>query len=120
MANDIKEVKVVSRHGSSALVQWLIRKTLNRGYVPLEAISDESTVELEDLDAAIPYGVPWSNVITMTATPEALENRLHQIGVWTYDDLLANPQAVIGALQATYMVDFSALKRAAEAFNKEK
>jgi hypothetical protein len=102
------------------LVQWLTRKTLNRGYIPAGAVSEESTVEPDDLDAAIPYGVPWSSLITMTATPEALENRLHQIGVWTYDDLLANIQPVIGALQATYMVDFSALKRAAEGFSKEK
>lgn len=108
-------VKLLARREQSALVQWLDRGEINRGYVPASSIEDDM-VNTTDLELAIPYGLPWAGLITLNATPEKLAHELRRVGIWTYDDLVKNGQGAIGAIQRVYGIDYGRLKQAALEF----
>lgn len=109
------KVRVVQRRGESALVEWLDGAQQCRAMVPVTAVSDGAVAE-DVLTAGIPYGVQWSELVTMRGTPEQLQTELYRVGVWTVDDLRQNPQLALGALQRVYGVDLAALMRAAKEY----
>jgi len=110
-------VKVISSAHGTALVEWVDKTRLGRGYLP-DNLIDDGTVTDDNLDIAAPYGVPWEDVITLAATPEKIANALRGNGIWTLADLSTNPRGAIGALQATYRVDLAALLQAARNYEK--
>ena len=113
------EVQVVRKRGQSALVQWAdAGGQLHRAYVPTGAIDEDGNVPESVLEMGIPHGIPWSEVLSPSATPESVEAELHRAGIWTAEDLRNNPQAAVGALQAAYGVDLAALNAAARKFNE--
>lgn len=105
-------VKVIQTSGVSSLVEWVDESgQLRRGHIPASAVVDGTAKEY-DLDLSIPYGIPFAEIIQLKATPELFEKRLHQLGIWTYDDLVKRPQEVLAALQYVYGLDLAALRSA--------
>lgn len=109
------KVKVIRRRGESALVEWLDGEQQKRATIPVTAVVDEF-VAVALLEAGVPYGLPWAELVQPEATPEAIQAALYRVGVWTVDDLRQNPQLALGALQRVYGVDLSALMRAAKEY----
>lgn len=115
------EVYVVSQKGQSALVQWGGRDDLHRGYVPAVEIED-GKVDKAVLDAAIPYGVPWEELIDLSElTPQKVAQELHRAGVWTAVDIDARrkqaKQALVAAIGAS--VSLNALREVARELEKK-
>lgn len=102
-------VKVVSKRGQSALVEYLDNGRLKRATIPASDISDEGTVVAYKLRMGVPYGLEWSKLVKLQATAEDLEQNLRNRGIWTGQDALTNVQAVLGAIQATYKIDLGTL-----------
>ncbi len=109
------KVKVVQRRGESALVEWLDGEQQQRATVPATAVVHNQVAE-DVLLAGVPYGVPWADLVQLTATPDAVQAELYRVGVWTVDDLRRNPQLALGALQRIYGTDLAALMRAAKEY----
>lgn len=109
------KVRVVQRRGESALVEWLDGERQSRAMIPATAVVDDLVAE-DVLAAGIPYGVPWGELVQLTATPDAVQAELYRVGVWTVDDLRQNPQLALGALQRVYGTDLAALMRAAKEY----
>lgn len=103
------EVKIIDLRGESALVE---APDLRRVILPLDTIQD-GQVDAEDWEMGIPYGLPWEEMLTITATPQALAYELRKNGIYTYADLEANPQAAMGCIVKVYGVELSTLFQAA-------
>jgi len=73
----------------------------------------------ETLEAGIPYGLPWEEIVTLEATPEAFAAALRANGIWTKKDLEGNVRAVMGVLQSVYGLDLAHLLRAAGEHEKK-
>lgn len=110
-------VTVVNVRGKSALVEYRENGRLKRVIIPADQAGP--AVDPDTLEMGVPYGIPWEKRVTVTLTPEGLAECLRTAGLWTAEDLEANPQAALGALQAAYSIDLAAIYRAA-AKHKEK
>lgn len=99
------KIKVIRKEGVAILVEWWAMDGENpayfRGCVPPEEII-QGTVDQLVLDAAIPIGVPWDDIIP-TRTP-SIVNELRRHGIWTADDLLANANKIGPALQKAILL----------------
>ena len=115
--NDVA-IKVIEQRGYAALVEWVADGAVNRSIVPNHLIID-GRCQAEELKRGIPYGVPWSALVELQVTPEAVEQALRNVGIWTAEDLFARPQAAVGALQAVYGVDSAVLMRAARKYKEQ-
>ncbi len=102
------QVRLIRATGKAALVEWVHQGKLNRAVVPLDAIQD-GAVTNNVLAAAIPYGVAWEEIEFHRPSPAQIANALREAGIWTREDLFANPNKAIGVLQAIYGVDLGAL-----------
>lgn len=115
-------VTVIRKKKQAVLVQWVdVQGELKRGTVPAGAVHG-GTVDDETLAMAIPAGFPWAEIVRDGIDPEAIpgeiERRLHRVGIWDLADLLKMPNAAVGAIQAAYKLDLSALTKAARRFEK--
>jgi hypothetical protein len=106
--------RVVHIAGESALVEWQAEGKLRRCVLPVGLAGAE--IDAETLELGAPYGLPWEEIVTLQATPEALAENLRRAGIWTLADMARNGKAVFGALQATYGVDLAALIQAANGY----
>ena len=94
------DVIIVAQEGDGALVQWVKPNSekLARGYIPVETVED-GKCDAKALEAAQPYGVPWSTLIdALQVTPERVEAELYRRNIWTVADLENNTQLVMRAL----------------------
>ena len=103
------KVTIIARQGQVAVVQWLEDATVKRSIVPLADLravplgaADEFNCEAPEL--GIPYGVRWSEVVSLAAT-DHFEAELHRAGIWTARDALEHVPAVEGALRAALGAD---------------
>lgn len=108
-------VIVVSLSGKTALVQWMEGKRRKRGYIPSDKIENGKVGE-DIIEMAKPYSVPFADLVEMKVTPQQLEDKLYDNGIWTVEDLTANSKFVPGILQSVYAVDMAALFKAARKF----
>ena len=112
------DVKIIQQSGQSALVEYQETGATKRVTIPARDIYD-GQVNKYNLNLGIPYGVRWSELIELKASSARLEENLHRIGIWTAEDALRDAQKVLGAIQATYQVDLSAILRIAKEARKE-
>jgi hypothetical protein len=112
-------IRVVSSRGKSAVVEWVYRKRAYRKIVPLEEIKG-GKIDEEVLDKCPAYGVPWSEEIDPpSVTSNDIEIALHKAGVWTAEDAMKKPNAVIGAINAAYKTNLVAVLQAAKKYIKK-
>lgn len=74
-----------------------------RGILPNAALRADGKVAKSDLDAAIPYGVPWEEFDFRTPTARELCVALRKRGIWTHEDLARRPQAARKAILSLVM-----------------
>ena len=87
-------VRIVEQEGESALVEWTEGDDLRRAYIPTEKVEGGKCYQ-DVLDAGIPYGAPWKDLIpTSGLTPEAIGRELRRKGFWTSADIQANMRIV--------------------------
>jgi hypothetical protein len=112
-------VRLIREEGKAALVEWIDEDgRYQRAILPSKLVTDGVgggwLVAQTDLDAGMPYGVPWAELITIEVTPQIIEHELRKAGLWTFQDLQANPNVTLGALVAAYGVSLSSLLRLKE------
>jgi hypothetical protein len=117
-APDVRPVTVVRVSDGMALVEWLVDdEDVRRAFVPAAAVSyppdARPTVEPGALDAAQPYGVDWESIIELKGTPATIARELRRRGLWTFEDVLKNPQEALGAVHTANALDLAVLARAA-------
>jgi len=113
-------VRVIRHTGSVILVSYVEDGAEKRRTVPAPTLDPDGTISEKDLAAGIPYGIPWGKLnLKFTVTLVGLEKSLHNAGVWTLEDLMKHPQAVLGALQDTYRLDYAALLSAASDYQRQ-
>lgn len=89
-------VRCLDVKGDSNLLEWQDKDGVShRGYVPTVDTEDDE-VDLEILDKAIPYGVPWAAFLDLSnITPQRVEQELHKRGIWTLADLQVKDRQLI-------------------------
>ena len=107
-------VRVLSTTGKSALVEWTEKDGLHRASLPADKVADK--VDQELLDAAPPFGVPWAEMPIKPFTGRELQAALYAAGLWTDEDVMSRPQAVIGALQGLLWLHLGSLVEFAAKF----
>ena len=113
------KVRVLSSRGKGAVVEWVENKQAFRKIVPVSKIKGNQ-IDEETLDKSPDYGVPWAKEIKLNASAKDLEIALHNAGVWTTEDAMKKPQAIIGAINTAYKTDLAAILSAARKYkNKE-
>lgn len=95
-------MKIIKTEGGSKLVEHE-----NNRYV-LPADSD-------DLDLAIPYGLPWEEICQHPAIP----GKLRQRGIYTYEDLVQKHQEALNAIMEAYGQDLQTITKLAKSFGGE-
>jgi len=114
----LRKVTRLNKAGEVALVEWVADGKVYRGFLPEKKFSPEGLPD-SVLSKATPYGLPWAKLATFQATPEGLEEALHNADIWTLDDLVTKIQAGIGAIQTAYQFDLAALRTAAKNYKTE-
>lgn len=101
---------VVRRKGLAVLVQWLDDDgKLRRGKLPPDVVRD-GEVDEDQLAMALPYGEPWEELIELSTTAEDVADELRRRGVWTLEDLAADPGAAQAAFMQAYSRDLTKLR----------
>jgi len=108
---DTVRVKIVQQKGQAALVEWIAENGAHRATIPTSAII-KGQVASDELEYGIPYGEPWEELITISATSASIAAELRKCGIWTRDDLEARPQQALSAIQAAYGAGLADLLRA--------
>lgn len=108
-------VRVLKDAGRTVLVGWSAEGQERRAYLPATAVIAGQADEV-DLSRAIPYGVPWAEVLDVKVTPAAIEAGLREAGIWTLADLQGDLQRAVNVLQRLYRVEVAALVRAAREY----
>lgn len=114
------KVTPIRNKGGKTLVEWTYAQKLHRSWVPSEdvlVVDGEHRVERPS--AGIPYGNNFAKLLTPSVTPDAIDAELKRRGIWTIEDLRANPNSALGALQSAYGVDLAQLYQAADKFEAE-
>jgi hypothetical protein len=101
-------VRLVSQTGKNALVEWVAKGAVKRGYLPADKVTSDK-LDQELLEAAAPYGIPWAEMPFKAFTGADLEKALHNADIWTEEQVRTNAQKVIGALQTLYLVHLGSL-----------
>jgi hypothetical protein len=107
------KTKLIRKQDNVALIEVFDNGVYSRVVVPSHSVSDNGKVPADVLEMGIPYGCPWEEMVTLTATPEAIANELRRRGIYTAEDMLSNQQAVFSVVQSVYSVDSQALIKAA-------
>ena len=105
------KVKIIQKKGQAALVEWIADDGAHRATIPLATII-KGQVAQDELDYGIPYGEPWEELITISATPASIAAELRKCGIWTKDDLETRPTQALSAIQAAYGCGLADLLRA--------
>ena len=105
------KVKIIQRKGQAALVEWVDSEGTHRATIPMGVIRKGQAAE-DELSYGIPYGEPWEELITVSATSETIAAELRRCGIWTREDLEARPTQALSAIQSAYGVGLADLLRA--------
>lgn len=112
-------IKIIQSGGQSSLVEWYDPdRGMLRAYVPTPELSN-GKCSRDVLDAGIPYGIPWSEIVSVFLSPETIQRELRRIGIWDEDDLLKKASQVIGAVNRATGINFATLKNAVTNFKKK-
>jgi len=100
-------VRELSTTGMSSLVEYLDKNGLHRVSVPANKVADKMDLEL--LEAGVPFGVPWAELPIKPFTGKELQAALYAAGLWTAEDVMTRPQVVIGAIQGLLWLHLGSL-----------
>lgn len=120
------KVKLINRNGRAALIEYQVEGATARGFVPAEALRQDAgqtyesnQYEVDRPTLAAPYGMPWADLVTLPATPQDIEDALHQYGIWTAEDLERNTAQATAAIISVHAREIRELLRAARGYQAE-
>lgn len=114
MSRWVTPIRVIIQRGPSTLVQWLDDDMPMRGWVPSSKVKGD-VIDTVEIRRAQPYGIPYEDIIELKATPREMAKNLRGAGIWTLEDLRGKPNPTLGAIMATYAVDYQILLKRANA-----
>lgn len=82
--------------GNAGVIEVKRADTTDRCILPLDVIMDNPELSDAQIDAGIPYGLPFGEFLDGQT-----EINLHNAGIWTLDDLHHKAQTAVIALIAT-------------------
>ena len=91
-------VKLIKAKNNSALVEYVFDGKLSRCYIPQAEFGGHVLNSV--LQQGIPYGFAFEE-LDIKFDSAKLADELHQVGIWTVDDLLKNPKGLASALNQT-------------------
>lgn len=117
-------VKLIRRQGHAQLVEWHElgpdgTRHYFRSVLPWSALDlvGQHEAEHDDPHRGIPYGEPWEEYLMEAGMPEAtaagIANELRRMGIWTVEELQADPETARAAFQKGYGMDVQRLRLAA-------
>jgi hypothetical protein len=108
-----KTVRIVLHKNDLHLAEWEERGTFHRAWVTPDMMKSHDKIKkiavVTNPNAGIPYGMDWTKLVTLSATPRDVDRELKNAGIWTVTDLRTNPNGARAALQAVYGFDMAAL-----------
>ena len=110
-SNSRVQVKIVSRKGDSAVIEYTGQDMPERAVIAHSMISEDS-VEASDLEQAAPYGVPLAKLLStkeLKLDPTRLQRICRERGLWTRNDFERNPTQLQAALLQELQVEVSVL-----------
>ncbi len=111
------------RDGRGAvLVQWFERGIhVRRGWIPYQELGPNLEVREEVLERAAPYGLPFERILPeVRIAPNELADALRRNGIWTFEDVMKNPNDVARSLLACMGWSASQLQTFVREFNDKK
>lgn len=112
------DVKIIKEDGLSSVVETVLDGMLIRRIIPTHQVID-GVASTETLEAGIDYGLPFAEIIHPSQDFQTrIEVALHNIDVWTLDDLYKKSSAVRAALQAVYGIEVSQIIQSADQYLK--
>ena len=110
-------VRVVSRKGDSAIVEYTDKGMLER-VVIAHSVADSGTLSVSELKDAAPYGLPIGKFVSDKSLGTRLQLACRQRGLWTLQDFEKNPQFIQAALQEALSLDVGKILDAARHFDE--
>jgi len=99
------EVNVIRKKGQAAVVEVEFEDGSDWVVVPSHSLDEsggKTYVSEEEIELAIPYGIPWDSLISnVTIRGEVIAKELKKMGIRTKEDFNSKPNEVRGALFAT-------------------
>lgn len=109
------DVRVIQRKGKSALIEWSVKDDRRRAFVPADAVEDGNKCDKDVIDAGVPYGAPWEELVDVSGlTPEAVGREMRRRNLWTAADVEGNMAAVSKVIAALVSPVVIKLRRAAK------
>ena len=106
-------VRVIQRGRGAVLIQWNEDKRSLRGWVPDVAIDSDQRVNTSELDKAIPYGIPFQDLLEdIIISKQQLIDELHRRNIWTEQDIINNPVEISRAITASVSMSVSKFQTA--------
>lgn len=117
---DQVQTKVINRQNRLLLVEWTDGAT-HRAWVTPDMVVDDTgrVATIEHPQGGIPYGVDWSALLSGTISADEIKTRLYGSGIWTVEDLQAQPKVALGVIQAVAGNVLQELLTNARAYQKE-
>ena len=119
----VKTVQIILRKNDLLLVEWQEMGMPYRAWVTPDMVVEDrpkgKTTTVKNPGAGIPYGMDWSPLIQVNATPRDFDRELKRVGIWTVQDLRDKPNEARSALQSVYGMDMAALLMAVKAYESE-
>lgn len=119
------KVRVTNTKSGMFLTEWedpdgdgLQRAWVTKEMI-LETLDDDGHfATVEQPERGVPYGADWKNILPeMNCTVVDLANELKRRGIWTIEDMRANPNIVRIALSNALGTGLSAILHAAAAYD---
>lgn len=113
-------VRVIASEGKSCLVEHISDGDVVRVYLPVEDVVDGKCSK-SALNAGVPYGVPWEQVITSLPAELVvkLATALRAKGFWTSRDIEIKPKKVDRAVLDAVGITSGHLHHLAKTYEKE-
>ena len=90
---DLVDVKVIEKHGASAIVEYQTDGMPYRASIDPTDLIDGQCPRERLADA--PYGIEWQLNLDLEALAHDVEFELKRYRIWTYDDLVALDRKII-------------------------
>lgn len=105
------KVTVLHREGESVLVEYSQNGAVDRRYIPAIELGDKYVLD-SVLNQGIQYGYPWDE-IELKFDNQKFAAEMRNVGIWTVEDALQNPQRLWSALNATLADNLSIILKTA-------
>lgn len=99
------KVEVIEKNDKVILVEWIGDGRTCRGVVPVSTLLD-SSVTLEELHSALPYGEDWEAAMDLHTCSSAVAEQLRRSGIWTKSDLMNKIREAQRAWNQIHAEDF--------------